>query len=86
MVVFIEVLILSIFFVLCYQIIFVEQCIEVEDRCWYVSYFCCFECDCFFGGMRYIMKEGNLFCCYCFKLMYVEFCDVCGELIDFDVS
>lgn len=69
-----------------YQIIFAEQCTEAEDRCWHVSHFCCFECDCPLGGMRYIMKEGNPFCCHCFKSMYAEFCDACGEPIDPDAS
>lgn len=36
--------------------------------------------------MRYIMKEGNPFCCHCFKSMYAEFCDACGEPIDPDAS
>ena len=73
------------FLVFC-QIIFAEQCTEAEDRCWHVSHFCCFECDCPLGGMRYIMKEGNPFCCHCFKSMYAEFCDACGEPIDPDAS
>ncbi|KAJ7327736.1 Prickle-like protein 2 [Desmophyllum pertusum] len=70
----------------CDEIIFAEQCTEAEDRCWHVSHFCCFECDCPLGGMRYIMKEGNPFCCHCFKSMYAEFCDACGEPIDPDAS
>jgi len=70
----------------CDEIIFAEQCTEAEDRCWHVSHFCCFECDCPLGGMRYIMKEGNPFCCHCFKSMYAEFCDTCGEPIDPDAS
>ena len=32
------------------------------------------------------MKEGNPFCCHCFKSMYAEFCDACGEPIDPDAS
>lgn len=36
--------------------------------------------------MRYIMKDGNPFCCHCFKSMYAEFCDACGEPIDPDAS
>lgn len=32
------------------------------------------------------MKEGNPFCCHCFKSMYAEFCDTCGEPIDPDAS
>ena len=68
------------------KIIFAEQCTEAEDRCWHVSHFCCFECDCPLGGMRYIMKEGNPFCCHCFKSMNAEFCDACGEPIDPDAS
>ncbi|XP_067042336.1 prickle planar cell polarity protein 3-B-like isoform X3 [Acropora muricata] len=70
----------------CDEIIFAEQCTEAEDRCWHVSHFCCFECDCPLGGMRYIMKDGNPFCCHCFKTMYAEFCDACGQPIDPDAS
>ena len=32
------------------------------------------------------MKDGNPFCCHCFKSMYAEFCDACGEPIDPDAS
>lgn len=70
----------------CDEIIFAEQCTEAEDRCWHVNHFCCFECDCPLGGMRYIMKDGNPFCCHCFKTMYAEFCDACGKPIDPDAS
>ena len=69
-----------------FQIIFAEQCTEAEDRCWHVRHFCCFECDCPLGGMRYVMREGNPFCCHCFGSMYAEYCDSCGDPIDPDTS
>ncbi|XP_032222997.1 uncharacterized protein LOC5522095 isoform X2 [Nematostella vectensis] len=70
----------------CDEIIFAEQCTEAEDSCWHVQHFCCFECDCPLGGMRYVMRDNKPYCCHCFESLYAEFCDSCGEPIEPDAS
>lgn len=53
---------------------------------WHVKHFCCFECDCPLGGMRYVMKGNNPYCCHCFETLYAEYCDSCGEPIEPDMK
>ncbi|KAL4655935.1 prickle-like protein 2 [Arapaima gigas] len=68
----------------CDEIIFADECTEAEGRHWHMKHFCCFECEMALGGQRYIMKEGQPYCCTCFESLYAEYCDSCGEHIGID--
>ncbi|XP_051974523.1 prickle-like protein 1 isoform X1 [Xyrauchen texanus] len=68
----------------CDEIIFADECTEAEGRHWHMKHFSCFECETILGGQRYIMKDGQSFCCGCFESLYAEYCEACGENIGVD--
>ncbi|XP_069798252.1 prickle-like protein 1 [Narcine bancroftii] len=68
----------------CDQLIFAEECTEAEGRYWHMGHFSCTECDAVLGGQRYIMKEGQPYCCGCFEMLYAEYCESCREIISID--
>lgn len=63
------------------QIILADECTEAEGRHWHMKHFCCLECRSALGGQRYIVKEGEPYCCRCFESLYAEDCDSCGKRI-----
>uniref|UniRef100_A0A3Q3K4M9 Prickle homolog 1b n=1 Tax=Monopterus albus TaxID=43700 RepID=A0A3Q3K4M9_MONAL len=68
----------------CDEIIFADECTEAEGRHWHMKHFACFECETMLGGQRYIMKDGQAYCCGCFETLYAEYCEACGENIGVD--
>ncbi|KAM3858977.1 prickle-like protein 1 [Diretmus argenteus] len=68
----------------CDEIIFADECTEAEGRHWHMKHFACFECEAMLGGQRYIMKDGQPYCCGCFESLYAEYCEACGENIGVD--
>uniref|UniRef100_UPI00358FE121 prickle-like protein 2 isoform X1 n=1 Tax=Myxine glutinosa TaxID=7769 RepID=UPI00358FE121 len=68
----------------CDEIIFADECTEAEGRHWHTKHFCCQECACVLGGQRYVMKDGQPFCCFCFQTMCSDMCAACGKLIGID--
>uniref|UniRef100_A0A3Q3DDP9 Prickle homolog 2b n=1 Tax=Hippocampus comes TaxID=109280 RepID=A0A3Q3DDP9_HIPCM len=66
------------------RIILADECTEAEGRHWHTKHFCCSECGGALGGRRYIMKEGDPYCCRCFQSLYAEDCHSCGERIGID--
>ncbi|XP_048467773.1 prickle-like protein 1 [Rhincodon typus] len=65
----------------CDQLIFAEECTEAEGRYWHMDHFSCTECEVILGGQKYIMKEGQPYCCGCFETLYAEYCETCREII-----
>ncbi|XP_072134994.1 prickle-like protein 1 [Mobula birostris] len=68
----------------CDQLIFSEECTEAEGRYWHMDHFSCTECEAVLGGQKYIMKEGQPYCCSCFEMLYAEYCETCREIISID--
>ncbi|XP_032872890.1 prickle planar cell polarity protein 3-like [Amblyraja radiata] len=68
----------------CDQLILSEECTEAEGRYWHIDHFSCTECETVLGGQRYIMKEGQPYCCGCFEMLYAEYCQSCREIISID--
>ncbi|XP_078098295.1 prickle-like protein 1 isoform X2 [Mustelus asterias] len=68
----------------CDQLIFAEECTEAEGRYWHMDHFSCTECEVILGGQKYIMKEGQPYCCGCFETLYAEYCETCREIISID--
>ncbi|XP_067863680.1 prickle-like protein 1 [Heptranchias perlo] len=68
----------------CDQLIFAEECTEAEGRYWHMDHFSCTECETILGGQKYIMKEGQPYCCGCFETLYAEYCETCREIISID--
>uniref|UniRef100_UPI00398F5E88 prickle-like protein 1 n=1 Tax=Pristiophorus japonicus TaxID=55135 RepID=UPI00398F5E88 len=68
----------------CDQLIFAEECTEAEGRYWHMDHFSCTECEAILGGQKYIMKEGQPYCCGCFETLYAEYCESCREIISID--
>ncbi|XP_067913437.1 prickle-like protein 1 isoform X2 [Heterodontus francisci] len=68
----------------CDQLIFAEECTEAEGRYWHMDHFSCTECEAILGGQKYIMKEGQPYCCGCFETLYAEYCENCREIISID--
>ncbi|XP_031700526.1 prickle planar cell polarity protein 3 isoform X1 [Anarrhichthys ocellatus] len=68
----------------CDEIILADECTEAEGRYWHMKHFCCFECEAALGGQRYIMRESRPYCCCCYKSLYAEYCDTCGDHIGID--
>ncbi|XP_048409211.1 prickle-like protein 1 [Stegostoma tigrinum] len=68
----------------CDQLIFAEECTEAEGRYWHMDHFSCTECEAILGGQKYIMKEGQPYCCGCFETLYAEYCETCREIISID--
>ncbi|KAM9320193.1 prickle-like protein 4 [Gastrophryne carolinensis] len=66
----------------CDQLILSERCTVAEGHCWHVEHFCCWECEEALGGGRYMMKGGRPFCNGCFKRLFAETCETCGEPVD----
>ncbi|XP_061408060.1 prickle planar cell polarity protein 3-like [Lethenteron reissneri] len=68
----------------CDELIFQEECVQAEGRCWHRDHFCCFECEAALAGARYLMRDGRPHCVACHQALYSVYCDACGSQIGAD--
>ncbi|XP_077139854.1 prickle planar cell polarity protein 3 isoform X2 [Ranitomeya variabilis] len=68
----------------CDEIIFSVECTQAEGFHWHTRHFCCFECECSVVGHRHVMKDKRPYCSACYKRLYAQYCDSCGEIIGVD--
>ena len=52
------------------QLIFAREYTQAEGRSWHVHHFCCWQCDTPLAGQRYIAKDDNPYCMYCFEKLF----------------
>ena len=50
--------------------IFAREYTQAEGRSWHVHHFCCWQCDTPLAGQRYIAKDDNPYCMYCFEKLF----------------
>lgn len=70
----------------CDEIIFSDECTEAEGRSWHMKHFACCHCERELGGQRYVMRDGQPFCCICFEQLHADYCETCGLPIGVDAG
>ncbi|KAL8622064.1 hypothetical protein ACOMHN_056549 [Nucella lapillus] len=68
----------------CDELIFAREYTQAEGRSWHVHHFCCWQCDTPLAGQRYIAKDDNPYCMYCFEKLFSKVCSTCQRPITAD--